>query len=193
MGSQFTTRNYRPNEIVHFTVRGVNKRSIFLTAADHAEFQLALRDRIDGLIPPTRPTLLAFAQMTNHQHVLMRCGEEPLATPKLIRGACTSYALSFNRRHRTAGKVFQRPFRGRVIRGVDHLMNTFAYIHLNSDESLRIDTSSHGFYAGLRDDPHIDPSLAWQVFGGREGYLEFFADTARLRSARRAARWRLAA
>lgn len=191
MASQFTTRNYKRFDLVHFTVRGFERKPIFFTDADHREFMWEIRNRIDGANEIGRPDLLAFGQMPNHQHVFMRCGHDPTVAPKILRGACTSYAIEFNRRHRTDGKVFQRPFRGRVIRGADHIMNTFAYIHLNPDASLRVDNSSHGFYAGFKDDPHIDPSLAWRVFGGREGYLEFFNDTAKLRAARRATRFRL--
>lgn len=121
----------------------------------------------------------------------MRAGIDPEIPPKLIRSVCTSYAKSFNARNGLSGKVFQRPFRGKIIRTPEHIMNTFAYIHLNPDASLRTTNSSHGFYAGLTYDPHIDPSLAWRIFGGREGYLEFFADSARIRAARKAARIRL--
>jgi REP element-mobilizing transposase RayT len=188
MTSQFTARNYKPLEIVHFTVRGNKKRVIFHDGNDHEQFLGGFRNLLDGINDPYTPTLLAYAQMPNHQHILLKLGEDPLAGPRLIRSISTSYAIAYNRRNHRRGKVFQRPFRGRIVRGADHLVNTFAYIHLNPDSSLRVDNSSHGFYAGLREDPHIDPTLAWQAFGGRAGYLEFFNDMSRIRVARAAAR-----
>jgi hypothetical protein len=128
--------------------------------------------------------------MPNHQHVLKRTGSDPQLPPKIIRSVSTSYAKSYNWRHDKSGKVFQRPFRGKIIRTPEHIVNAFAYIHQNPDASMRTANSSHGFYAGLRDDPHIDPSLAWKIFGGRDGYLQFFNDSARVRAARQAAKRR---
>jgi len=191
VASQYTTRNYAPYDLIHFTVRGQSRRKIFHNQADHDEFLNELRDRLDAISSPAKPSLLAYGQMANHQHVFMRAGKDPELPPKLIRSVCTSYAKSYNARYGTSGKVFQRPFRGKIIRTPDHIMNTFAYIHLNPDATLRTTNSSHGFYAGLTDDPHIDPTLAWRIFGGRDGYLNFFNDSVRIREARRAARNRL--
>lgn len=190
MASQFTTRNYRPFELIHFTVRGHNQQRIFHNQADHDEFLNDVRDRLDLSPPSLRPTLLGYGQMANHQHVFLRAGEDPTHTSKLMRSVSTSYAKSYNDRHNRTGKVFQRPFRGKRVRTPEHIINAFTYIHLNPDQSLRTTNSSHGFYAGLNDDPHIDPSLAWQIFGDREGYLNFFNDTARIRAARKSARRR---
>lgn len=190
MASQYRQRNYKPYELIHFTVRGHNRHRIFHNQADHDEFLNDLRDRIDLSPQSVRPTLLGYAQMSNHQHIFTRAGEDSTHTPKLIRAVSTSYAKSYNDRHGTKGQVFQSPFRGKIIRTPEHIVNAFTYIHLNPDHSLRTTNSSHAFYAGLKDDPHIDPSLAWQIFGGREGYLSFFNDTTRVRNARKAARRR---
>jgi REP element-mobilizing transposase RayT len=191
VASQYTNRNYRPYDLIHFTVRGHDRRRIFHSQADHDEFLNELRDRLDAFSSPAKPELLAYGQMSNHQHVFMQAGLEPALAPELIARVSQTYAQSYNWRHGTTGPVFQRPFRGKVIRTPDHIVNTFAYIHLNPDASLRFSNSSHCFYAGLTDDPHIDPTLAWRTFGGREGYLDFFNDSVRIRQARRAARGRL--
>lgn len=190
MSSQFRTRGYSPFAMVHFTCRGYRRKQIFRDEFDHRDFLDTLRGLIDGLHPPIAPALLAYAQMPNHQHIFLRAGENGDVLPKLMRSLCTRYALAHNARHRLRGPVFQRPFRGRVVVGGSHLINTFAYIHLNPDASVRHSNSSHGFYAGENDDSHIDPEVAWKAFGGRDGYLEFFANTERLRAARAAAKWR---
>lgn len=193
MSSQYRTRNYQPGDLVHFTVRGHMRRTIFHDGDDHAEFMGSLRYRLDDNPPPTGPRLLAWAQMANHQHIFMQLGSTPEIAPWIMRSISTSYAISHNQRRRERGPVFQHPFRGKVIRGGSHVVNTFAYIHLNPDSSLRTQNSSHGYYAGLVDDPWIDPTIAWRAFGGRAGYLEFFEDSARVRAARYAAQARLLA
>jgi REP element-mobilizing transposase RayT len=190
MASQYRSRNYKPFDLIHFTVRGHDRRRIFHDQSDHDEFLDELRNRLDLSPGPNGPKLLAYGQMANHQHVFMDVGPDPQAAPKMIRAVCTSYAKSYNWRRNTAGKVFQQPFRGKLVRTPEHIVNAFTYIHLNPDETLRTTNSSHALYAGLKDDPHIDPSLAWRIFGGRAGYLDFFNDTTRVRAARRAARRR---
>jgi REP element-mobilizing transposase RayT len=190
MGSQYRHRNYKPYELLHFTVRGHNKRQIFHNQADHDEFLNDVRERIDLSPPSVRPTLLGYAQMANHQHVFMKAAADPAVPPSIMRSVSISYAKSYNWRHGTNGQVFQQPFRGKRVQTPEHIINAFTYIHLNPDQSLRTTNSSHAFYAGLKPDPHIDPSLAWQIFGDREGYLSFYNDTARIRAARKSARRR---
>lgn len=190
MASQYRLRNYEPFELIHFTVRGYNRRNIFHNQADHDEFLDDVRDRIDLSPPSVRPTLLGYAQMSNHQHVFMKAGADPTGPPKIMGAVSTSYAMSYNWRYRRSGQVFEHSFRGKRVQSPEHIINAFTYIHLNPDQSLRTTNSSHAFYAGLKPDPHIDPSLAWQIFGDREGYLSFFNDTARIRAARKSARRR---
>lgn len=191
MASKYRTRGYAPFSLVHFTVRGFNQRDIFHDRFDHQDFLETLRGRIDQATPDGRPTLLAYGQMSNHQHVFSQLGADPDESTRIMHSVCTRYAMSHNERYGRSGKVFQQPYRGLRVVGGDHIANTFAYIHLNPDASLRLENSSHAFYAGMRDDPHIDPAIAWRVFGGREGYARFFEDTARLRMARADAKRRI--
>lgn len=191
MTSQYRTRNYAPFDLIHFTIRGHLRRPRFHDQADHDEFLNDVRDRLDLIRIPDKPKLLGYAQMTNHQHIFMNAGRNPQLAPKIIGSVSRSYAQSYNWRYGETGQVFQRPFRGKVIRTPEHIVNTFSYIHQNPDSSLRVTNSSHGFYAGLVDDPHIDPTLAWRIFGNREGYVNFFNDAVRVREAGRAARRRL--
>jgi REP element-mobilizing transposase RayT len=191
MASQYRTRGYRPGELVHLTVRGFRRQRIFFDKADHEWFLDRFVEINESLAGAHRVALHANAQMPNHAHLLARNGSSETAISRIMQKLCTEYAIDFNWRRGKGGQVFERPFRGKVLRTVDHVMNTFAYIHLNPDNSLRHKNSSHGVYAGLRDDPRIDTSLGFEVFGGRERYFEFFDDTERLRVARAAARLRV--
>lgn len=190
MGSKYRIRNYQPGDLIHFTCRGFNKRRIFHDRRDHEEFLLTFKNLLDEFPPPVGPRFHAYGQMPNHQHLLVSCGTEPEVTRRTMQSLCLRYAMSYNARNARRGPVFQKRFRGHVVRGGDYIANTFAYIHLNPDASLRVKNSSHAFYAGLTEDPHIDPSVAWRVFGGRDGYMKFFDDTERIRAARSAAKWR---
>lgn len=173
------------------TVRGFRRERVFKDGGDHEEFMFGFHELNAALPPSSRLQLMANAQMGNHQHLFVENGQQPDAITDVMHSLCTEYAMSFNWRNRRAGQVFERPFRGKVIRGGAHVANTFVYIHLNPDHSLRINNSSHAVYSGLREDPHINKALAWRTFDGSEGYQRFFEDTARLRAARDAAKRRL--
>lgn len=190
MGSQFRQRGYRAGELVHLTVRGFRRETRFHDAADRDAFFEGFHELNEALSGRDRLGVLAHAGMPNHAHLFVRNGESEWAITKVMHSLKTSYATDYNWRHGRKGQVFERPFRGKIIRTGEHVANTFAYIHLNPDASLRMENSSHAFYAGLKEDPHIDPTIAWKAFGGRDGYLEYFSDTARLRQARAAAKYR---
>lgn len=191
MGSQYRTRGYAPGDLVHLTVRGFNRQSIFHCDDDHREFIDTFHFLNDRMKPSERLTLHARGHMPNHQHQLVTNGDSPYAITKVMHSLKIRYANYHNMIYGKRGPVFEKPFRGKVIRDPAHIANTFVYIHLNPDASVRIANSSHGVYIGATDDARIDQSLALRTFGGREGYLRFFEDTARLRQARAAAKYRL--
>lgn len=191
MASQYRTRGYRPGELVHVTCRGFRRKSIFLDEYDHEEFQQTFRALNERLPPDERLTEHAEARMLNHNHRYLRNGDSPGAITKVMHSTKIRYAQHFNWRYRKRGPVFEKPFRGKVTRTAEHIVNTFAYIHLNPDNTLRMENSSHPVLLGDVDDPYIDPSLAWKAFGDRDGYIDYFNDTERVRNARAAARRRL--
>lgn len=172
-------------------MRGHLRRAVFPEPADNREFIDGFHLANDALPEQHQLKLHATADMRNHEHLLVTNGESEWAITEVMHKVCTDYAREHNWRRGTKGQVFQRPFRGKVVRTGEQLANTFAYIHLNPDGSLRVNESTHGVYLGLREDPRIDTSLAAKAFGDRAGYLEFFNDTERLRSARREASRRL--
>ncbi|CAB1056073.1 hypothetical protein D1BOALGB6SA_807, partial [Olavius sp. associated proteobacterium Delta 1] len=47
--------------------------------------------------------------MTNHLHLLLRTGVAPIAS--VMRRLLTGYAVSFNRRHRRHGHLFQNRYK----------------------------------------------------------------------------------
>lgn len=67
--------------------------------------------------------------MTNHVHLLLRTGIVPLAT--LMRRLLTGYAISFNRRHRRHGQLFQNRYKSILCQEDVYLLELVRYIHLN--------------------------------------------------------------
>jgi hypothetical protein len=67
--------------------------------------------------------------MTNHLHLLLRTGTVSIAT--LMRRLLTGYAVSFNRRHRRQGHLFQNRYKSILCQEDLYLKELVRYIHLN--------------------------------------------------------------
>lgn len=148
MASKYRTRNYRPNQLIHAQLRGFNRKPIFLDDKDHREFQSTLRRMINQTPAIDRPKLLATAQMRNHQHIFTQNRNDGDATARILTSTKVSYARYFNDRYGESGRVFEVPFKARLVQGGDYIVNVITYIHLNPDATLRTTDSTHAVYTG---------------------------------------------
>jgi REP element-mobilizing transposase RayT len=89
----------------HIMIRGIEHRKIFLNTTDYED----LLDRLSKLLPETQTVCYAWSLMPNHAHFLFCTGKRPIAT--LMRRLLTGYAVSFNRRHRRDGRLFQNRYK----------------------------------------------------------------------------------
>ena len=71
----------------------------------------------------------AWALMPNHAHLLIRTGVEPLS--RVMRRILTGYAVSFNRRHKRTGHLFQNRFKSILVEEEPYFLQLIRYIHLN--------------------------------------------------------------
>jgi len=67
--------------------------------------------------------------MRNHAHFLLRTGK--LAIASIMQRLLTGYALSFNRRHRRHGHLFQNRYKSILCEEDRYLRQLVTYIHLN--------------------------------------------------------------
>jgi len=125
-------------------------------------------------------------------HLLIRLGANPKIVSRLMQGIKVKYAHHLNDRYGKSGPVWESPFRSKRITTAAQLVNTIAYIHLNPDATVRSEHSSHSIYAGTAVSRRVDTAIGLRAFGGRAAYVDFFADTERLRTARRTAAARMA-
>ena len=109
----------------HIIVRGIERRKIFYDDNDRHDFL----DRLGGIVIETKTTCLAWALIPNHLHLLLRTGVAPIAT--VMRRLLTGYAVSFNRRHRRHGQLFQNRYKSILCQEDQYLLELVRYIHLN--------------------------------------------------------------
>ncbi len=106
-------------------VRGIEARSIFRDDRDRADFVR----RLTKLAQDRDLTVYAWALLPNHAHLLLRTGRIPLA--RVMRSLLTGYAVTFNRRHRRKGHLFQNRYKSIVVEEEPYLLQLTRYIHLN--------------------------------------------------------------
>ena len=115
-----------PGAMHHIIVRGIERRRIFSNDQDQDNFVEQLGD----LVSDTETFCFAWALIPTHAHILLRTGQTPLST--VMRRLLTGYAVSYNRRHRRHGHLFQNRYKSILCQEDNYLLELVRYIHLNS-------------------------------------------------------------
>jgi putative transposase len=111
--------------IQHIIIRGIERKKIFRSDADRRNFL----KRFGTIISETETACFAWALIPNHVHLLVRTGLTPIAT--VMRRLLTGYAVSFNRKYRRHGQLFQNRYKSILCQEDMYLMELVRYIHLN--------------------------------------------------------------
>jgi putative transposase len=173
-----------PGALHHVIARGIERGAIFRNDGDRSDFL----ERLAVLLRCCDARLYAWALIPNHFHLLVRTGTVPLSS--LLRRLLTGYAVSFNRRHRRAGHLFQNRFKSILVEEEAYLLALVRYIHLNPLRACLIDSvdalahypwSGHAVLLGNRILPEQDAASVLAYFGShppasRQAYLRFVAE-----------------
>ena len=114
-----------PGALHHVIARGIEKRDIFRDDYDRNNFL----ERLGKVIDESETLCFALALLPNHVHLLFKTGLTPIAT--VMRRLLTGYAVSFNRRHRRHGHLFQNRYKSILCQEEVYLKELVRYIHLN--------------------------------------------------------------
>lgn len=142
-------------ELYHVLNRGIEKRTLFKDAADHARFVHDLYEfnderpapdtyrtmweiRSPTLRRPRKPIvdLHGWCVMGNHYHLLL---SERVSggVPKFLRKLNVGYAMYFNEKYDRTGYVFQGRTKKILIERDAHFLHILHYIHLNPLDFLK--------------------------------------------------------
>ena len=161
-----------PGVLHHIMIRGIERRNIFRNNKDREDFL----DRLSNLLPETEISCYAWAFLPNHAHFLFRTGPIPLAT--LMRRLLTGYVISFNRRNKRHGQLFQNRYKSIVCQEEVYLRELVRYIHLNPiragivhtlSELNRYAYSGHSMVMGRKNRPWQDVDYVLSYFGKTPG------------------------
>ncbi len=114
-----------PGILHHVMIRGIERRKIFRDNKDRDD----LLERLSTILPETNTSCYGWALMSNHAHFLFRSGESGIS--KLMRRLLTGYAITFNRKYKRHGQLFQNRYRSIICQEDNYLMELVRYIHLN--------------------------------------------------------------
>jgi len=114
-----------PGLLHHVMIRGIERRKIFNDDKDREN----LIERLSILLPETKTQCYAWSFLSNHAHFLLRSG--PAGIAALMHRLLTGYAVSFNRRHRRHGQLFQNRYKSIICQEDAYLQELVRYIHLN--------------------------------------------------------------
>ena len=151
-----------PGLLQHVMARGIERTKIFRDDKDRQSFL----ERLANILEETKTQCYAWALIPNHFHLLLRTGKTPLS--KVMRRLMTGYAVTFNKRHKRIGHLFQNRYKSVVCEEDRYLLELIRYIHLNPiraglvkdlKELAKYSWTSHSTILGKRKNPLIpDPS-----------------------------------
>jgi putative transposase len=159
-----------PGALQHIIVRGIERRKIFYDDNDRDNFL----DRLGNILTDTKTPCFAWALIPNHLHLLLRTGVTPIAT--VMRRLLTGYAVSFNRRHRRHGQLFQNRYKSILCQENPYLLELVRYIHLNPLRAgLVLDLKKldkhpycgHGVLMGKRKNDWQDTEYILKLFNSK--------------------------
>ena len=170
-----------PGGFYHTILRGNGRQPIFRDNEDRDQWQYVLQD---GLVR-YRHRLHAYCWMTNHVHMAIQVGTEPLAG--FMRFLASSYARFLNRKHRRGGHLFERRYRAILVQKDEYLKELLRYIHLNPVRAHMVADpadyrwSSHNNYLGLISTEWLTVDYVAAMFGSglqtaRTHYLNFMTE-----------------
>ncbi|HQH92256.1 MAG TPA: transposase [Candidatus Fermentibacter daniensis] len=122
---RYQSRLDRPGSTHHVMCRAVDGCAPFIDM-ESAAMMLASIEKSNAKY---RHTILAWALMPNHLHLLVRCGEESLSG--FIRSMLVRFAMIYNREHKRRGHLFQGRFRSILVEDGRYVLQLIRYIHLN--------------------------------------------------------------
>lgn len=171
-------RIHVPGGFYHVTLRGNHQQAIFHCDGDRS----LLNKIVSRALDKYGSRLHAYCWMSNHLHLLVQVGNEPLSC--LMRQIAAEFARAMQIKSETTGHFFERRYHATLIEATDYLFTVLRYIHWNPVRAGLCRTvdgyrwSSHHAYASHRCEPWMTTSYILNKFNASsgsaiQGYLDF--------------------
>ena len=114
-----------PGAIYHVTIRGNNRRALFVDDKDRERFL----DRLGEYGEEYGIRIYAYCLMSNHVHLVVETPEANLG--RFLHRLQTAYTTYFNLRHEESGHLTQGRYGAKTVEGDEYLLHLVRYVHLN--------------------------------------------------------------
>ena len=128
-----TTRRKSETGIYHIMLRGINKQKLFLDNEDYKKFLYILSD----CKKICKFEVFAFCLMSNHVHLLIKEGAEPLE--QVFKRFGARFVYWYNKKYDRIGPLFQGRFKSEPVDTDEYLLTVLRYIHNNPVKAKMVD------------------------------------------------------
>lgn len=164
----------------HVILRGNHREALFGSEKDRCRLNAIVADALGE----QGARLHAYCWMTNHLHLLIQIGIEPLG--KLMHQIARRYARYRHRQLRTTGHLFERRYKAWLIDADTYFITLLRYIHLNPVKARMVQHvddyawSSHPVYRGAASAEWVTTDFGLSLFGttvdsAQANYREFMS------------------
>lgn len=154
--------------IYHVMLRGVNRQEIFHDDGDNMKFLALLQKYKEkaGL------GVYAWCLMNNHVHLLLKEGNEELATT--MKRILVSFAQYYNWKYQTSGHLFQDRFRSENVEDSRYFLTVIRYIHQNPVKAHMVERADEWRWSSCLG--YYDKSYYPGGLLDRHAVLKFFSN-----------------
>ena len=158
-------RIHFPGALYHVILRGNDRQQIFFLDSDRSLWESLLVAAIQRY----EARIHCYCWMTNHVHMVVQVGQEPLAST--IRYSASQYSRQINKRMQRTGHLFERRHRAILVKDDTYLLGLARYIHNNPLRAGLVHSigeyrwSSHPVYAGQIVTSWLETRTVLQLFG----------------------------
>lgn len=140
-----TARIKSSTGIYHIITRGINQQNIFCCEDDYERFL----NTLSRYSRKSSCEIYAYCLMDNHIHLLLKEGQEPLATTMKRIG--TSYVYYYNWQYNRKGHLFQDRYKSEPVEYDAYFLTVLRYIHLNPIKAGIADDLASYPYSSYRE------------------------------------------
>jgi REP element-mobilizing transposase RayT len=163
--------------LYHVILRGNNRQQIFVDNRARARFL----DLLSEGVPRFGYKVHAFCLMSNHVHLALQAGDEPIA--KAVQNVGFRHAQRTHWASGSSGHIFQGRYKAILAGDTAYVLELVRYIHRNPVEAGLVESpsdwrwSSHGAYLGVNSWSFLTTSWVLEMLDedpvrARRRYLE---------------------
>ena len=161
-------RLHAPGAIYHVTARGNHRQDIFFRRTDRR----ALDEIMARALDRTGARVHAYCWMTNHLHLLVQVGVQPLGA--LMQRVGSRFARFIQKNLATTGHLFENRYHALLVDVDSYFLELVRYIHLNPVRARIVVSpdqylwSSHRAYLGKVTQSWVHTDFALGLFSSNE-------------------------